>query len=64
MKKKQIAESDIVDALRMQVAGYEGAIARMCGIIGRVPANPTPEARMAALAGWMAEQDRKGWDFE
>lgn len=63
MKKKQIAESDIIDTLRKQIAGYEGAIARLCGIIGRVPADPTPENRMAALAGWMAEQDRKEWDF-
>lgn len=63
MKKKQIAESEIVDTLRKRVAGYEGAIARMCGILGRVPTDPTPENRMAALAGWMAEQDRKEWDF-
>ena len=63
MKKKQIVESDLVTELRNKVAGHEGTIARLCGIIGRVPVDPTPDTRAAAVAAWMAEQERKGWDF-
>jgi hypothetical protein len=65
MKKKiQQASDEIIAGLRRQVAGYEGAMARLCGILGCAPVDPTPETRAAALAAWMAENERKDWSFE
>ena len=67
MKKSERPTDEIITDLRLQVARYDGAMARLCGILGCVPQDQTPDTRLTAVAAWMAAKDAEAakpdWRF-
>ena len=67
MKKAPQPTDEIIAELRLQVAGYDGALSRLCGLLGCVPQDPNPQTRLAAVDAWMAAKDaetaKPDWRF-